>query len=403
MMTYKYQALSTSGVKVNGVIDAADEYTAVSRIKAQYPVVLKISEVKTGGVWSFLNADLHRKLDPKALSVMCSQFSIILGSGVSIDNCIRMIASQTKDKQLKKMLESSAEDVAQGTPLASAFEKNYPGLPVVFIETLRAGEMSGTLEESFKTMQHYYEKSYQTSQKVKQALSYPLFVVAVAIVVLLIVMIRVVPTLTSVFDSLGGELPTMTVILINMADFFGKWWLVIVGVILALYIGLTLWHHTEKGKLKHAENMLKMPVIGNINMLSGAQEFANTMAALIQAGLPVSRALDVTSKCMSNYALQLDVKAMVEKVETGHPLSEVIAKSKYFPQVLKEMTGVGEKTGELVPTLQTIGDYYANESDYATKKAISKIEPTLLIVMAFMAGFIVIAIYLPMFTMYNYM
>ena len=195
MNTYKYSALSPDGAKVNGVVDAVDEYAAVRRIKTDCPVVLSISEVKEqAGVVKFLNADIGgKKVDLKSLSVMCSQFHIIMGSGVPVDAAIRMIAQQTVDKNLRRMLEKSADDVSQGTPMSVAFSKNYPQLPTLFIETVRAGEISGTIDRSFGTLEKYYEKTYKLQQKVKAALSYPIFVLGVAIVVLIVVMGFVMP------------------------------------------------------------------------------------------------------------------------------------------------------------------------------------------------------------------
>ncbi len=404
MLTYRYSAMSPDGARVNGVVDAVDEYAAVEKIKARCPIVLKIEPVKTGGIWDILNADVgSKKVDAKALSVMCSQFAVILKSGIAVDKSLAMIASQTEDKKLKKMLEMSAEDVSQGTPMATAFEKNYPQLPVLFIETIRAGEMSGTLIQSFENLQKYYEKSDAIAKKTKQAMSYPMFVLAVAVVVVMIIMIKVMPTMTSMFDDFGGELPLMTQILISITDWFHEWWLLLVGIILIAAVIFNIWKKSEKGKLKWAETVLKMPVMGNIQTLNAAQQFAQSMASLIGSGLSIAQSLSVTSKCMDNYAVGLDVNAMVEKVQTGSSLSEVMHKAKYFPDVLKEMTGVGEKTGELEKTLETVGEYYTKETDYATQKMIAKLEPTLLIFMAIIAGFIVIAVYLPMFTMYNYM
>lgn len=403
MISYKYTAQSRDGARVSGVLEAVDEYAAVASIKQEYPIVLSISEVKQGGLSGILNKEINTKIDHKALSVMCSQFSIILTSGVAIDRAIMIVAEQTRDKKLKKMLTSSAKDVAQGSTMADAFEKNCPQMPVVFIETIRAGELSGTIDHAFATLQDYYEKSYKVTQKIKQAMSYPIFVMVVAVIVIAIVMIFVMPTFISTFNDLGGELPTMTVVLIHISNFFAKWWPIILAVILTAIVGFKIAVSTEKGRLWWAKHKLTSPITGNINTLQGATQFATTMAALTQAGMTVSDSLRITAKVMDNYALQRDVAPMAEQVETGHTLGEVIKESKYFPQVLDEMTAVGEDTGELGKTLTTIGDYYTNEYNYAVQKAISKIEPTMLIIMAVIAGFIVISLYLPMFTMYNYM
>ncbi|MBR5341377.1 MAG: type II secretion system F family protein [Erysipelotrichaceae bacterium] len=403
MITYKYSAISKDGAKVSGIIKAIDEYQAVERVKAQYPVVVKIDEVKDTLMNQILNFEIGKKFDAKALSVMCSQFGIVLESGVPIDECLKMIAAQTKDKKIKKMLELSAEDVAQGTPIATAFEKNYPDLPVTFLETIRAGEVSGTLDKSFASLADFYERSYTLEQKVRSAMSYPLFVLGVAIVVLIVIMAFVMPKFTSMFDDLGGELPGITKLLIAFTNFFQKWWLLIVAVIIILIVSIILYKRSDTGRMKWAELMLKLPVIGNLNILQASTEFASTMTTLLRAGLTVGDALNVTSKVIQNYAIASEVKTMEEKIKTGQELGNVMRTSKYFPQVLKEMTAVGEKTGELETTLDTISTYYNNEYNYAVGKAIAKLEPAMLVFLALFAGFIVIALYLPMFTMYDLM
>ena len=403
MLTFKYKALSPDGVKVDGVIKAIDEFAAVDKIKATNPVVLKIEEVKDSRLSSILNAEMGPKYDPKALSVMCSQFAIVLGAGVPADSCLKMIAAQTKDKKLKKMLQLSAEDVAQGTPIATAFEKNYSGLPLTFLETIRAGEISGTLDSSFASLAVFYEKSYTLNQKVKAAMTYPMFVVGVAIIVLIVVMGFVMPKFIGVFDDLGGELPGITVFLINVTEFFSKYWLIMIGVLAIVTAAVIAWTHTEQGSIQWSKLMLKIPVLGNLNILQGATEFSSTMATLLNAGLTVSDAMEITSRVMSNYVLGLEIRSMSEKLKTGSELGDLMRKNTHFPEVLKEMCGVGEKTGELEKTLETISTFYTNEYNYEVNQAIAKLEPTLMVFLAIFAGFIVISLYLPMFTMYNLM
>ncbi len=401
MNSYKYNALSADGAKVKGIIEAVDEYQAVDKIKEKCPIVISIDEIQNKKMNSILNKEIGKKVDSKSLSVMCSQFAIILEAGTPLNKTIKMIASQTEDKKLKRMLENAYDDVTYGSTLESAFRKNYDGLPEVFLETIKAGEQSGNLPGSFANMQKYFDKSFKTSQKIKSVTGYPLFVLCVAIIVVIVVMVVVVPTLTNVFGELGGELPLMTRMLIATSNWFAKWWIILVGIILAFYVAYKLLTSSEAGQIRKSERKLKLPVIGNITTLTNAQEFANTMASLLEAGLTVGDALRVTSRCITNYAVSKEVFAMAEKVETGTSLSEAMKKSEYLPATLKEMTGVGEKSGELVKTLKTIGDYYANESDYAIKAALDRLEPTLLILLAIFAGYIVISIYLPMFTMYS--
>ncbi len=301
------------------------------------------------------------------------------------------------------MLSSAANDVSEGNGIANSFEKNCPGLPITFLETVRAGEESGTLEHSFQQMEKYYEKSYKTTQKIKRAMTYPAFVIAVAIVVLIVVMAKVIPTISSTFVDLGGKIPLITRIMISMSDFFAKEWIIMLAVLLAITILLKIYFNTERGRIFWSKCTLRLPALGNINILNGASQFANTMAVLLSAGLSVNKAVEVTAKVMDNYVLGMDISAMSGKIEEGKPLGECMKVCKYLPKTLKEMCSIGEETGELDETLETIGAYFDNEADHATAQAIAKLEPTILVIMSLFAGFIVISIYLPIFTMYNLM
>lgn len=402
MITYQYKAVTADGINTRGIVQATDEFAAVAKIKATCPVVTKLTPVKekTG----FLSMEVgSKKVNAKNLSVMCSQFAIILRSGVNISRCMTMIAEQTEDKKLKKMLEGAADDVAEGNGVANSFEKNAKGLPVTFLETVRAGEESGTLENSFSQMEKYYEKSYKTSQKIKRAMTYPAFVLAIAVIVLIVVMVKVIPTIAVTFSDLGGQMPVMTRMMIAMSDFFASYWILIIAVILALVVGLKIYFNTEKGRTFWAGVQLKMPVLGKINVLNGASQFANTMAVLLASGLTVNKAVEVTAKVMDNYVLAMEISSMSGKIEEGRPLGECVKTSDHLPKTLKEMCAIGEETGELDETLDNIGDYFDNEAEHATAQAIAKMEPTILVVMAIFAGFIVISIYLPIFTMYNLM
>ena len=402
MVTYQYRAITEDGVKTRGVVQAVDEYAAVAKIKATCPIVTKLTPVKESGINNILQMEVgSTKINTKALSVMCSQFAIILKSGVPISKCMEMIAEQTQDKRLKKMLFSAADDVAEGNGIANSFEKNCKDLPITFTETVRAGEHSGTLENSFETLEKYYEKSYKTSQKVKRAMSYPIFVICVAVVVLIIVMAKVVPSLTETFSDLGGELPVITRAMIAMSNFFGEYWLIIIGVLIALAVGLKFLFNTEKGRVFWHKRKLKIPILGKIALLNGASQYANTMAALMGAGLSVHQSLEITAKVLDNYVLSLETSMMSGRIEEGKQLGECMRQSKYFPKTLIEMCAIGESTGELDETLMTVGSYFDNEAEHATEKAISKLEPAILIGMAIFAGFIVISIYVPMFQMYE--
>lgn len=392
--------MTPDGAKTRGVVQAVDEYAAVEKIKQTCPIVLQITPVEEKK--GLLTMEIgSKKIDTKALAVMCSQFAIILKSGVPITTCMEMITDQTQDKKLKKMLEKAAADVQQGSGIASSFQRNCKELPVTFIETIRAGEESGTIDESFAALEKYYDKSYKTRQKIKQAMSYPIFVLCVAAVVLMVVMVKVVPTLAGTFDDLGGDMPAITRGLIATSNFLSKYIILIIIAVIALFMGFRYWVHTEKGREKWSTFMLKIPVLGRINKLNGSGQFASTMATLIKSGLTVGHALEITSQVMDNYTLGLETSRMTGSIEEGKRLGDCMRECKYFPKTLVEMCALGEETGELEMTLETTGDYFDNEAQHATTKALSKLEPTMLMFLTAIAGFIVIAIYLPMFTVYT--
>lgn len=403
-MTFRYKAMTPDGVAAKGIIQAMDEYQAVQKIRETCPVITEIVPVKESGK-SILDIELGRqKVTAKSLAVVCSQFAIMLKSGMPIGRCIEMIANQTEDKVLRKILQQANDDVEQGSTVASALERaGGRKLPVTFIETIRAGEQAGTLETSFEKLQLYYETSFKNAEKMKQVMTYPIFVVIIAVIVLIVLMAKVIPALAATFSDLGGELPLMTQIMISMSNWFARYWLVLIVIILGLVVASRIYRTTEKGRLAHGKLMLRLPVLGKINVLNGSAQFAETMSAMLSSGLTVNKAVEVTAKVLDNAALADQVHGMIGKIEEGHPLGECIRKCELFPDNLKEMCAIGEESGELDATLQTIGEYYNNEAGHATNQAIAKLEPTILVIMAIFAGFIVISIYLPMFTMYNLM
>jgi type IV pilus assembly protein PilC len=404
LTTYSYKALTAEGIETRGVVQAQDEYAAVRQIKQKCPIVTSLTPVNSEmtKLKQMLSTDIGSpRIKTRALALMCSQFAITLQSGMPIGRAIDMIAKQTEDKKLRKILTDAAEDVLGGSTLTSAFEKYEEAFPLTFLETIRAGEVSGTLENSFTKMHRYYERSAKNSEKIRSALTYPIFVVCVAFIVLIVIMVKVIPTMAEVFSSLGGELPLLTRLMIGMADFLHDWWALLFILILAFVIGWKLYTRTEKGMITHAKLMLRMPVLGKINVMNGSAQFANTMSTMLASGLTLNNAVSVTSKVLDNYLLQMDVKDMIGKIEEGKQIGECIKDCGYFPDTLKDMCSVGEETGELDKTLETIGDYFAGETERLIHQAITMLEPTLLVLMAIFAGFLVISVYLPMFTMYD--
>lgn len=400
MTTFKYRARTAEGTLVTGVVEAYSEFEAVEQIKRSCTIVEKITEVKSDKKAHF---DINEPLwvADKTLSLTASQFSIMLRAGISIGRVVELIAAQTTDKLMKRILTECSADVNAGYSLAQSLEKNGKKIPAAFIETVRAGEESGTLEICFDRLTSYYEKAYKVKKKVRSALTYPTVVILLSFVVVGIVMVVLVPTMIDLYGNMGQELPMITRILIAVSDFFvGYWPFLIVGlaVIIILY---KMYSKTTGGELNVAKLKLKIPVIGRISVMNSASQFANTVSTLLTAGLPAARVLTIVSHVMDNRAVGVELEKGVVEIESGKGFGDVLQSNSYLPEMLVEMAKVGEESGSLEETMDTIGTYYDEEAVAASDKALGMLEPMITVFLGIFVGFILLAVYLPMFNMYG--
>ncbi len=399
MPTFTYVGLSESDLPVQGVVEAYDEIEAMEKAREICRVVYDVKEVKSRR--GLLSLEITKpKAKQKNLSIMCAQFATIIQAGLPIARAVALVADQTADKYLKRVLKEVSSDVAAGHGLADSFESKGPELPRVFVETVRAGEESGRLPESFTRLHTYYDRRSKIAGKVASALTYPIFVLIIAVVVVAVMMVMVIPAIAGMVSSLGSDMPAITQFLINASDWVSHNIVLILVVLVLVVIAVRLYARTEAGKTLLAKLKLKIPLLGSIGVYSGASQFANTMGTLIASGLPMTHAVSVTARVMDNYVLSREVGRMQAGLEEGRTLGECMETCVYFPETLVEMTTVGEQTGALEETLATMGEFYDSETQRVTDRALSLMEPLLLVLMALFAGFIVIALYLPLFTMY---
>jgi len=398
---FRYKARSADGAKVSGVVNAYDRYQAVNQIKEDGSVVLSVEQV-TSLPDTGLDLLGRERVGDKQLSLVCSQFAIILRTGLPVVRAVELICEQTGDRRLKALLKAVAEDVAAGYGLAASFEnKGKKLLPTTFIETVRAGEESGTLPEAFQKLKIYYSRSAQVKSKAASAMLYPAFLLVLAAVVIAIIMVFSMPTFASVFESMDMELPGLTRGIIAMSEFFADWWWFVAMLILAAAIGLRLYIDTEDGALRTSRLVLRLPALGQVNRMKAASQFANTMSTLLTAGIPLIRAVEIVGRVLDNRYIGRQLGAVVPSLEEGRSLGEQLRGSTLFPAMLCEMTAMGEDTGSLESTLETIGAYYDLETETASNRALSMLQPAITLVMGIFIGIIVIGLYLPMFAMYG--
>jgi type IV pilus assembly protein PilC len=398
MKTFRYKARSRQGANVDGVLEANTRDEAVSQLIAEGLIVSSIEE--TGGITDINLSIKGRKAKSKALSVMCKQFSIITRAGIPIVHALRLVADQSADKGLRRVLSEVADDVAAGYPLADSFDKHSNVLPETFIETVRAGEASGNLDVCFERLSEFYERAAKNRSKVINAMVYPIFVLIVAVVVVLVLMVFAIPTFSSSFASMGQELPALTQAMIACSDFLiHYWWILVIAIVSFVAVWKLLKRHNENFRLWVAKMATRIPVLGKINLNSATSQYAGTMSVMMQAGLAVTQAVDVTAKSITNYYMGQALSSIRGDLEAGKPLGESLGKTGVYPPLVIEMTTVGEETGSLENTLDVMATYYDNEVSNATERALSLMEPLTIVLLGGIVAVIMLAVYLPMFTL----
>lgn len=400
MPTYKYEGAYASGERVTGVVEAVSQNDAVAQIRQSCEVVLSLKEVPRAAVRDPL--ERFQKISAKSLALTCQQFAIILKAGLPLVQTVDLVADQCADKALGRLLRQVSEDVSNGWSLSYSLEqRGGRKLPVTFRETVRAGEESGDLLSSFRRLSDYFQRMSKTRDSVVSALTYPAFVLVVAVLVVAIIMGYAVPTFTGMFESMSIELPWVTVALIAVSGFFQKYTLVLVGLLALALLLVRLYGATEKGGLTLARAQLNLPILGGIVRMSGASQFAHTMSTLLTAGMPILQAIEVSGRTMTNRFLAGEVLETLPGVEGGRPLGECMRYARELPAMLVQMTAVGEATGSMESTLKVLAEYYDNEVEVRTKQALALLEPAIIVVLAVFVVFILMAVYLPMFSMYS--
>ena len=398
MKNFQYEGISPSGAPVNGVIRARDAGDAEYQLREKLRSVTKLEETQKENI---LDRFSSKKINEKELAMVCQQFSIIMNAGMPIVRTVELVAEQTTDKNIHAILTDVAEDVAAGFSMADSFSRRGPQLPSTFVETVRAGEESGSLEIAFESLSTYFGKRNATRQKLVSALTYPAFVIVVAIFVIAIIMVKAVPVFIESFADIGVELPLPTRMLISVSNFFQKYIWIMLALLALVIVAVRVYDHTEKGHLEIAQFKLQLPILGKLQLMTAASEFANTLSTMLATGVPTIRALGITGRSLTNYYMGSSVLNMVEKVESGFPIGDTMRKDGTFPNLLCEMTAMGEESGSLESTLKVISDYYDNEVDTASTRAVTLLEPITICVLAVFVVWVLLAVYLPMFNMYG--
>lgn len=397
MPGFNYTAIDRNGKRVRSSLDASSIETAKSSLRGAGYTILDIKEQTT------LNRDIEipflGKPKAKDMAVFCRQFVSILRAGVSVASVLSMLGQQTGNKKLRAAIREMQADVEKGESLATSMRRHPKIFPAILVNMVSAGEASGNLEESFRQMELYFDRSKRTKSKVTSAMIYPCVLIVVMIVVLIVMMTKIIPNFLKTFEDMDAELPKLTQGVMAVCEWFESWWWVPLLVLVALIVGGILFHRTDKGKHFFGWLARKTPVVGNLTVKTACATFCRTMEVLIGSGLTLTDSMDLAASNMGNiYYLEAirDARGMVAE---GTPLRESLVRTGIFPPMVSNLVGVGEETGDLQSMMGKVADYYDEEVDEATKKLLNLMEPAIIIFMAVFVVIIVLAIYLPMINM----
>jgi type IV pilus assembly protein PilC len=405
MPKFAYFALNKEGKQVFGVMMADSQALAINDIKSLglFPTNIReatrADERKAARKKRGLDELYFGGVKTKQLVVMTRQLSTLIDAGLPLLRSLNVLITQLKPCLLRDILREISTDIQSGSTFAEALAKHPRQFDRLFVNMVRAGEVGGMLEVVLQRLAMFMERREALKRKVKGALIYPIAVIIIAASIVSFLLIKVVPVFADIFDQFGGKLPAPTQFLMASGDFmFYKWW-VLVCVICWTIIGLKVLFKFKTTKRIFDRVILRVPLIGDLVVKVAVARFARTLGTLITSGVPILQALKITRETISNEVIQNAVDMVHESIKEGDTIAAPLDKCKVFPTMVVNMIDVGEETGSLDAMLMKVADIFDAEVEVAVEAMLSLLEPVIIIVLGGIIGFIVISLYLPIFTL----
>ncbi|MBH0082521.1 type II secretion system F family protein [Salinibacterium sp. SWN167] len=401
--SYEYKARDHSGKVVKGRIDASSENAVLTRLRAMEISPISVTEAGSGtGLNKEINISfLQKGVGLDDLAVMSRQMSTMISSGLSLIRALVILSEQTENPTLAKALAEIRQDVETGGTLSDAFAKHGTVFPPIMIHLVRAGETGGFLDNALESIANNFEGEVKLRGTIKSALTYPVVVLIMAIAAVIGMLLFIVPVFEEMFADLGGELPLLTQILVWMSDA-----MVIVAPILVIGgIVFSVWW----GKNKHTERVrkfldpwkLRMPVFGPLFRKVSISRFTRNFGTMLGAGVPILQALSIVGETSGNYVIEESLRRVADAVRSGQSVSVPLAKETVFPSMVTQMVAVGEDSGSMEVMLSKIADFYDDEVQKTTEQLTALIEPLMIGVIGAIVGVMVIALYMPIFAIFD--
>ncbi len=397
-MPYTYVAYTKAGERVQGVLNVPSEAAAEEALWRQEYVIVSLRQARPKADLTGLMPSLFG-VKSRDLIVFSRQLATLLESGITILSGLQMLAEESSSKALQKALDEVSEDVQEGETLSDALRKHTQAFPPIYSRMIEIGERMGNMESVLRQLATYMEKREALTRKLRGAMAYPSFIILLALGVAYLMITVTLPGIMGLFTEFDIELPTPTKVLLAMTQFATTYrtpmtaGIVLVATVIALYL------KTPIGQRQRDALILKIPIIGDINIQSSVSQLCHTMSILLRAGLPMSEIMNLIVETMRNVILKEAFSRVRTEMLQGHGLSGPIREEKVFPRLLAQMVRVGEETGTLDTNLETLALFYEEEADRKISALTGMMEPALMLFVGGMVMFMAVSVIQPMYTM----
>ncbi len=399
---YQWRAVSAAGGEAKGALEASSQSAVIAKLRTQGLTPLSVVPLsKTGLNREISLPGFERRVATKDLAVFAKQFAGLIHAGLPLMRALSIIADQTENKRLASALVAVQSDIESGRSFSAALAAQPAVFPPLLVSLVSVGETGGFLAESLDAIARSYRSDVDLQQKIKSAMTYPLIVLVIAVIGVIAMIAFVVPIFEGMFASMGGELPVPTQILVvlsrNMA------WILPVLIVLSIAgaVGYQRVKNTDRFRGIVDPFLLRMPVFGSLVTKIAVARFARNLSMMLKAGVPLMQALDLVGRAANNKAVEDALQSVRESIRLGRSFSAPLAKAAVFPPLVAQMVSVGEESGSLPDMLESIADFYETEVNAASEQLTSMIEPIMMTVLGLLIGGMVVALYMPMFTMYD--
>ena len=401
MPTFSYSARNISGTLQQGEVELPNREDVVGYLRRQKLIPVNIQEKRTGFDLAQLGDVFGSRIKTREIVIFTRQFATMINAGLPLVQSLDILARQTENKALAKVIEEVQFDVEAGNTLADALREHPKVFSELYVNMVAAGEVGGILDVILLRLATFLEKNDALVRKIKGAMVYPAVIFVVAIAAVATLLIVVIPTFQNMFEGAGVALPGPTLFVIFLSEGLQAYWYVVLGVVLAIAGALRYAYSTPGGQLTIDRTLLRVPIIGPLLRKSAVARFTRTLGTLVSSGVSILDGLEITAKTAGNRVIQDAVMESRASIAGGETISEPLKRAGVFPPMVVQMINVGEQTGGLDEMLTKIADFYDEEVDQAVEALLSALEPIMIVFLGGIVGGMIVAMYLPIFDMVN--